>query len=73
MKYWTLNAGIHENCSTNCGPSIERSNMAKRARERAKETAVKRAAVSFIRLGLAPGSRAIIIAPMTGRKMIAER
>jgi len=47
--------------------------MKKRARERRKDTAVKAAAVSFMRLGLAPGSRAITIAPITGRKTIVDR
>jgi hypothetical protein len=47
--------------------------MKKRATDSTKTARVKKAAVSFIRLGLAPGRRAMAIAPRRGRKMIIDR
>ena len=72
IKYWTSIAGIHDTCSTNWGPSSERSNMEKRASDNINDTAAKAAAVSFICLWLAP-SRAMTIAPIRGRKIITDR
>jgi len=47
--------------------------MNKTAKDSMNDTAAKAAAVSFIRRGLARGSRAMTIAPITGRKTIVER
>jgi hypothetical protein len=47
--------------------------MKNKARDRAKVTRVKKAAVSFIRLESARGRRAMRMAPITGRKTIIER
>jgi len=62
-------------CSNWTAPAIadDLSKAANRARDIAKGTKVKMAAIYLINLEESPGTRAIMRAPITGRKIMTER
>ena len=71
-----MTAGIHETYSSNCivpAIDIDLSKVANRKIEMASGSRVKAAAIYLVNLEESPGTRAMMIAPASGRKMMVER